>query len=294
MIFITGYPRSGTTFFSNNLARIKNVFVGPETQYYRIFDKKRKINKDEVIKNLVKDNRLNDYNLVSSDYETILESTRNDHKDLLSQILYFCSLKAGFKKPVLVEKSPAHILYFKKILMDYPNAKFIFVIKDPRDVVESNLKVKWIHSNIYRHCVTWNIYTEQYIYLASIFPNAVTLVKFEDLVMHNQECISNVCKFLDIEYVLETCVKIETVPDWELEWKSESLAEPNISKIFRWKKSTNTQALNACNMICDKYIKMFSYESQSRSPDLKVWIMSTIYNNWFYKNYLKLKWKVYK
>ena len=65
------------------------------------------------------------------------------------------SLKQNDSARFFCEKTPQHLRSVDKILKYYPKAKFVHVIRDGRDVVNSLLKMPWRPDGLINNARFW-------------------------------------------------------------------------------------------------------------------------------------------
>src|ERR1700690_4570760 len=127
IIFIGGAPRSGTTLVQRIVASNSSVFGGPE------FD---------LLPAVI---RLRNMFHASIDLGRI--SVYLDHADVdeifrgLVVVAFQKTMEANPGKQYLSEKTPANVEVFAELAETFPNAKLIFVVRDPRSIVTSMLEV---------------------------------------------------------------------------------------------------------------------------------------------------------
>jgi tetratricopeptide (TPR) repeat protein len=125
MIFIVGFPRSGTTLIESRLARFDRVKVLEETSALRdlYVELKSKANGKPVIKYLADLN----YNQINEVVE--------DYIDSINQFVNY-----NPETDVLVDKMPLNASLLPLIGILFPSADIVVVHRDPRDVYISCLK----------------------------------------------------------------------------------------------------------------------------------------------------------
>lgn len=110
----------------------------------------------------------------------------------------------------LCEKTPSNALVFEELIDLFPEAKFIFVVRDPRDVVASMKTVKQRYRmngevepafcrDAYASAQTIRSYLDKG-YSASNKSDRVLVVHYEDVVREPETTLRNVCAFLNIEF----------------------------------------------------------------------------------------------
>lgn len=295
MIFITGYPRSGTTLISNKIGSTDDIYIGPETNYYRKFYNQFNISDKQFFLNAVADKRLSDYNLSEEELKEVARKSNYNKHQFLSEFLHFSARKYNSKHKLVIEKSPAHILYYRRIISDNPDSKFIFITRDPRDVINSNLNVDWIHSNIHKHAVAYKLYYQAFLNLKADFPDRVLHIRYEDFLRNDSEMVEKAFNFISPDIKIESGIEtsLKTVPEWEMSWKSESLKPINKSKVFLWKSKKNEKVEKSVQLILNDVLINLNYELTTHTISLKDKAVACIYNNPFYKNFLLFRRKFF-
>lgn len=126
LIIVGGAPRSGTTLVQNILDTHPEIFGGPE------FDRL-----PAVV-------NLRNQMLRSVAAGRISQFCDASHVDEAIRKMVFSLLTAkmdGNKARYISEKTPANVLVFEDLHEIFPEARFIFVVRDPRAVVNSMLQV---------------------------------------------------------------------------------------------------------------------------------------------------------
>lgn len=128
LVFIVGCPRSGTTWMQLLLAGHPRVATANETfLFYRYLSalwREWEAEEDRYARPLGLRHLL--------DEDQFLELCRGLAREVLSKI-------ATSDSPVVVEKTPGHVTTARLILDCFPDARFLHVVRDPRDVVCSLL-----------------------------------------------------------------------------------------------------------------------------------------------------------
>ncbi|MFV8818154.1 sulfotransferase family protein [Haliea sp. E17] len=290
--FITGYPRSGTTLLANQLNQLQDVCVGPETQYYCKAFKQLKTARSgrQFMQVLSGDNRLQDFGLDPSELVDAARDSGFDRNRLLSAFLRRHAALQGVEAPaILVEKSPAHILHTRKILECHPLATFIYLVKDPRDVVSSNLRMDWTHSNVPKHCAAWNMYNDAFMRLHRQYPDRVHLLRFEDLVTALRLQIRQICQFLDIPYSPVEGKAASAVPDWESAWKATSAGEIDPGKAYSWQRDNCQKQHQLVSAMTRKYRAIFRYDREPEGSKLRFLPRAWAYNSPAYRSILRFR-----
>ena len=203
-VFIVGAPRSGTTLMAVLLDRHSNIAIGPETQFYTEFipqnwAKKMPETHEQLVDSALAFKRVADFNF---DREQLLHHFQNYELtlgNLLRAIIELHAIRNSKWRPG--EKSPQHLQHIPTILNHIPEAKFICVVRDGRDVVRSLLDAPWaIPKNPRRlrlFCIRWNDAIERTIhYRRTLSPDRFMTVKFEDLLRQPKLELEKLCAFI--------------------------------------------------------------------------------------------------
>ena len=123
----------------------------------------------------------------------IQANNKPDYKTIFTSILQEYALK--MKKPRWGEKTPRHYRYVNQLFEWYPKASVIWMLRDPRAVVASLLKVDWANSHDFVNAETWRYsllsFERQWRHHAQ-----VKLVKYETLVTEPEVVLQELCQFL--------------------------------------------------------------------------------------------------
>ena len=97
-------------------------------------------------------------------------------------------------------KSTFMIEHADEILQQCPNAKFIWLIRDPRDVAASSLISIFNPFSPYRTAELWNEQQQKGYALKQQRPGQVFELKYEDLIATPEQCIRKLCEFLQVPF----------------------------------------------------------------------------------------------
>lgn len=119
-------------------------------------------------------------------------------------------------RPIMGEKTPAHLAWADTLLAWYPGARIVHLIRDPRAVYVSELRrrmedpttvpYRWLARvpPVLRAFVlvqviwTWAVAVDRDRILAAHHPGRYRRVRFEDLVREPESTVTSVCDFLGV------------------------------------------------------------------------------------------------
>jgi hypothetical protein len=206
-IFIVGMPRSGTTLLRSMLSVHPQIVVSRETHFlpkwwkrYRHLDLNNIDNFEAFWEDFSASDRfpkvVADPPLVK---EQILASNQIDLKTIFTSIMQV--LASTMNKPRWVEKTPTHYKYLHLLLDWYPQARIIWMLRDPRAVVTSTID-RWHNKTVEDCAAKWSesvlSFQEQWSE-----DERVQIVKYEELVLNTELQMRKLCDFLGEEFFPE-------------------------------------------------------------------------------------------
>lgn len=219
-IFICGALRSGSTLFHLMLNSHPNIKNPGEFDF--LFDQ---VSNDggfpkasDYIKYLSSDRIFNSKSLAI-----------NDSLDYLGLVRSFVNQLSEDNK-VLAINIHRNFEHAYKI---FPEAKFIHLLRDPRDVARSSIGMNWA-GNVYYGVDHWLDTERSWDRLVTCLGNNQSVeVRFEKLISEPVNTLEYVCDFLDVTYTDEMF-------NYE---KNSTYSKPDITLINQWKKKLNCNEL---------------------------------------------------
>lgn len=191
LIFIGGVPRSGTTLMRAMLDSHPEIRCGQETR---------------VIPRIL---QLRSHWIKSQKESVRLEEAGIKSEVLNSAIAQFCLeiiAKHGEAAPRLCNKDPLTLKMGTYIIELFPNAKFLFMVRDGRATVNSIISRKVTITGFdltsHRQCMTkWNTAIEtMHNQCKDIGSEQCMMVYYEQLVLHPEDSMRKILKFLDVPW----------------------------------------------------------------------------------------------
>ncbi|MEM6884737.1 MAG: sulfotransferase [Verrucomicrobiota bacterium] len=177
--FICGHPRSGTSLVYNHIIAAFKLAPLPETQF---FNQIYGLDNAEALARLT--GKYFDHDL--SDWLATDGRDPSQRKRFESLIAALGVPADDIKKQDFAEKTPDNIIYIKRVRELYPDAYFIFCIRDPRSVISSEIRIgEWAKSPTFR-CLKW--IRSALIWITGNYNGSV--ICYEQFVKDPQVCIS--------------------------------------------------------------------------------------------------------
>lgn len=166
-----------------------------------------------------------------------------------------------------IDHTPENLQYFNTLSVIFPESVFIHLIRDPRAIASSVMKLDWgpntakESANFWAANVSWGLGAELFQ------PDRVLRIKYEELIEKPKETLKSICKFAKIEYnssMLEA--KGFNVPEYT---RKQHLAVGNIPdtrKINLWKKGLKAWQIYRIEHTVGDLMNHFGYEMATSEP----------------------------
>ena len=123
--------------------------------------------------------------------------------------------------------------HFERILEIFPDARFIHLIRDPRDVARSSIGMGWA-GNVYYGVDHWIASETSFGLLKGLAaPGQIADVKNEDLILDPEAVLGEICRFLGLSFNTEMLNYSHT----------STYAPPDPSLIEQWRKKLSPKEI---------------------------------------------------
>lgn len=123
------------------------------------------------------------------------------YEDVFFTVMSYFTKRNG--KLRWVEKTPAHIFSVNQILSEFPDAVFVELVRDPRDVMSSikimEKKGMWggrIRYNPFFATLSFKLFNLAGVSAKKKYPSKIIRIRYEDLIEKPEQTIREVCRFL--------------------------------------------------------------------------------------------------
>lgn len=240
-IFVVGASRSGTTLMRNLLERSERLALAPESHFVghviaregsrHYFRNLGDLADDATIRRLVEFIYSGEYQRrsrareLSPYWRWLIPSVPRD--DLEQRLLtaertergLFASFMRAYAdwrgRPVMGEKTPAHLAYVDTLLEWFPRAKVVHMIRDPRAVYVSDRHRRTVRRRrpysllmhvpglfqsvlLVQTALIWRDAARRHFIYQARYPESYRLVRFEDVVTRPEDTLNAVFDFLGL------------------------------------------------------------------------------------------------
>jgi hypothetical protein len=293
-IFVTGSSRSGTTMMSRILNNHSLIFTFNELHFFEQLCEPSKLTEiisyNDAVKlcdkligvqedgYLLYKNKKKYFDSAEQIVKAIPENERTPIK-IFQNFLEYIVIKNG--KQYACEQTPRNALYIGDILANFPDAKIIYMVRDPRSVLLSH-KYKWKRKFLGANKITlieairsyfiYHPYTTSKFWVAAARESVkwqdhknVMFIRFEDLVENPDKLIKDMCHFLSINFEPQMLEIPHVGSSLKTDQKTVVTGISNSSK-DTWKKGGLTKSeVYICQKICGEYMHQFGYKEENLS-----------------------------
>ncbi len=289
--FIVGIGRSGTTILNKILNSHPDILSLPEANFLAFFlnDYKnvKQFNRKHVDL-IFEEIALFSLSHPFLGYEFDIESAKNKiihlvgEKELSYEAL--CkSIYSEFKvigndklfAKILIDKNPSYTLFVDKIAAQFPNSKFIFLVRDYRANTLSKKQSVYLETpNVAYNAYRWKLFNENALSFCEKNNDRVLLLRYEDLVVNNLTEIERICDFLGVrsqdintqsgEEIKISFSNYNISPKYEERFnkKYSDLNRPlNTGRLNSWETQFSPSEIKICDTLCSDIASQVGYKS---------------------------------
>ena len=287
--FILSQPRSGSTLLRLQLNKEPNVISIPETHFFNFKNKFKHLDPAKDPQQAIETwltyffvRRMElDLDLLRKDLN---EGPLTWKKMFESTLLHYAKkYHPEIIDPIWVEKTPPHIFFKDDIRRMYPEARFIFLVRDPRAVVASTQNMSFSTTNVVTLSRSWQ---KSIQYLEE--NERSLLIRYEDLVETPETILKKVYEFMELSGDPDP-TKGVVDPVEKKNWNSSETAKPiHSDNIEKWRR--NLSRIDGhpqiVEKICAEGMKRFGY--QPRNAPKHNGYYATLWASWLQFLFLKL------
>lgn len=288
-MFIIGNPRSGTSMFRMMVSNHQNLIVPPECGFlqwwypkyesWTIEDSSNQVKVDEFIADLKTSKKITTWKL---DYEKlsqrIVETSPSNYAELASQV--YLQYAEGRGQTDIVrwgDKNNYYINHLELLVSIYPNAQFLFITRDGRDVAcsykalkdlktESQFKPE-LPTKIDEIAKEWVSNNQRILdFSKGLSKENYHFLRYEDLVENPEIELRIVTDFLGLEYSPNMLNyhkenrQNQVEPLETMDWKKKTLEKPDPSEIGKYRDVLSEKEIDTFEDIAEKVLSKFKYD----------------------------------
>ncbi len=267
LFFIIGRERSGTTLLQSFLAAHPEVSIPTEAPFipylYRKYHADAKW-KQGLPPDFIPDLLTHPYFVYWRIKPDALKEELNKLEELNFAIACKSVLLHQNKQARHVgDKNPQYTLYLKELIKLYPEAKFVWITRDPRAQVYSMLKVSFERKIVSALAYRWQQYNKKAAAFSHAHPAKMLWIKYEDLVAEPVETLQRTCTFLGVDYqeymLTQRTSTLEDQPFFKTPQHLSLNKALSLSPLKAWKEHLNRSQIELIEAICQPVMETLGY-----------------------------------
>jgi Sulfotransferase family len=176
----------------------------------------------------------------------------------------FKAYAARHGKPRWGDKTPHYVHHVDHLLRVWPQARFVVVVRDGRDVDLSLRRMPFGPNNAWAAAQWWARGIRAGEQAQRGHPDAVTTVRYEDLVREPEREVRRICEFLGLGYApamleLELADRSKIVAD-QLSWFPTLFDGINSSAAGRWRREMSARDQRVFETLAGPELARLGYE----------------------------------
>jgi hypothetical protein len=114
----------------------------------------------------------------------------------------YCEIAESQQKKIFIEQTPWYGQRIDILNELFPDAKYIHMVRDGRDVAISFARTPWWHNDIGMNLERWHTEVRQIIDSSNqiLNPNQILQIRYEDFVEQPESGLRRICDFLGIDF----------------------------------------------------------------------------------------------
>ncbi len=195
-------------------------------------------------------------------YDYLVTAERKPASIIESVLHTYCQKQ---NKPGWLEKTPNHLRNVKRIKEYFPAARFIQIVRDPRDSALSMGKLPWAPESALANAYILRQWYDEFLAQVNEIPSSdLFTIRCEDLVDDPKTVTQSVCDFLNLEFdpaMLDTTGGSERVGSKNEPWKAQVSDALDKSRNYNWKTVLQPGVAHAIAVVLDDFINKHGYEA---------------------------------
>lgn len=153
----------------------------------------------------------------------------------------------------------------------FPNARFVHIVRDGRDVALSHETMPYGAGNTLDCAQSWDRRLLTNLKMGGMLPQSQYLViRFEDLVLESETTLENLCRFMGLEYSPQMLAYAEMVDEKipnDRRWLWPALNQsPQAAKCYGWKTRMSRSKRSVFESEAGSLLHQLGYDVQVESP----------------------------
>jgi hypothetical protein len=200
-VIVLGHVRSGTTMLRAMLDSHPQLAIPPESYFVMdLLERPGPVDIDRLRDALAADRYFGDWQLPIEALDELRDDPRvRTAADAVAGLYALYARRAG--KPRYGDKTPSHLRWVDVLATRFPNARFLHIVRDGRDVAASVVTMEFGHTRFPEAARVWRRKVlKAHLAGMRLGPERYQEVRYEDLVADPVTELQRICTFLGLEY----------------------------------------------------------------------------------------------
>jgi len=301
-VFVSGPPRAGTTLLRFVLSAHPKITITPETRFIQqLFAKglapQKRLSQDamaSVVQLMRFDAKLSSW--PAFDLDDFLDNL-STHRgmtvgQLLDHLFQTFAEQTNSGTDYLGNKKGLYAQgygpYTKQV---FPDAKFVYIVRDPRDVTRSVVKNLSGYSSV-EAAATCSDRNRHMIRMRELFPDDVLVVRYEDLISEPEQVCRSMCDFLGIPFDEQMLTFYKMNRDGsrligvtkDIHQHTTTPFNPNLIGQWKKKRCFTAKELQTIEAIARDYMNRYGYEPEALSGGITAMVIRLkVFSKFWYR-----------
>ncbi len=266
--FIVGAQRSGTTLLRLILNSHSEIAIPEEGTFWMPLLENRYARGmlrgtflEKVVRYLENNPQLE---LWATDFQEVWSDLKKRQsitlRELMEALYGFYARKE--KKSIWGDKTPSFFRKIEVLKSIFPEARFIHIVRDGRDVFESWRTMDPAMNNPAAIALDWSFKVRCIqSSFARLEGGATYLLRYEDLISRPEECVRDVCSFLGVDFQAQMLQFFQNSHTYIGRHHSKLIFRPiEPENREKWKRLLHDREKACFSILAGKWLRRFGYE----------------------------------
>jgi hypothetical protein len=210
-------------------------------------------------------------------HEYLIKGVPCDFPEMIRNIYRYYMDENCPKKTKWGDKTTGYLLHLHELGIYFPEAQFLHLIRDPRAVAASFLRVEHLSNNIDRIMMEWMMGEESIKEFSTKLAGSKYMrVFYKDLVEEPENTLKKVCEFLGAQYEMgmldywKSNRELKLEPARHLGWKKLTLDSVTTERLFAWKVELSEEQIKRITAITLKVLHRYGFGAKQEKCSIKM------------------------
>jgi hypothetical protein len=167
-------------------------------------------------------------------------------------------------KPRWADKTPFYLRYVDELAAVWPDARFVVLVRDGRDVALSVMRVPFGANNVWAAARSWASGIRLGLDAERRHPGRVLTVRYEDLVAEPDSRVREICEFLGLQFAPDMLAIEQTDPSKiakdQSGWFTNVWAGINQTAVGKWRRELSPRDQRLFASVAGAELEALGYE----------------------------------